>query len=52
MNFTQEENLLLYTAVKDYQQRYSFDRQRWLKCNEVLDKLYPLAYTQRAEQPT
>jgi hypothetical protein len=52
MNFTQPQYLLMYTAVRQYQEKYSYDRQTWIQCNEVLDELYPLVYTQRQEQPT
>ena len=52
MNFTREQYQLMFTSVRRYQEQYSYDRQIWIKCNEVLDELYPLVYTQRVEQPT
>jgi hypothetical protein len=52
MNFTREHYQLIYTAVRSHQDKYSFDRQTWIQCNEILDELFPRVYTQRVEQPT
>jgi hypothetical protein len=52
MNFTREHYQLIYTAVRSHQDKYYYDRQTWTQCNEVIDELHKLVYTQREEQPT
>lgn len=52
MNFTREQYELIFSSISKYQQQYSYDRQTWIKCSQILDELYPLIYTQRKEQPT
>jgi len=53
MNFTSEQYKLIYTAVRRYQyDKTVLNSQEYQNCNEILDELFDLVYTQKVEQPT
>jgi len=53
MNFTPEQYKLIFTSVRRYQiEKTLTNSKEYQECNEILDELYPLVYTQRQEQPT
>lgn len=55
MNLTQEQYQLLFTAVRYYQTYVSLpntDHHLYNQCNDILDQIFPYAYSQRLEQPT
>lgn len=53
MNFTPEQHKLIYTAVRRYQlEKTALNGQEYQECNEILDELFDMVYTQRVEQPT
>ena len=53
MNFTPEQYKLIFTSVRRYQIEKTLTKSKeYQECNEILDELYPLVYTQRVEQPT
>ena len=53
MNFTPEQYRLIYTAVRRYQlEKTALNGQEYQDCNEILDELFDLVYTQKREQPT
>jgi hypothetical protein len=51
MNFTREQYQLMMIAVRKYQQIYNVDKKTHTECQEVLDMLMNLVYTQGREQP-
>ena len=53
MNFTPEQYKLIYTAVRRYQlEKTALNGQEYQDCNEILDEIFDLVYTQKREQPT
>ena len=53
MNFTSEQYKLIYTAVRRYQlEKTALNGQEYQDCNEILDEIFDLVYTQKREQPT
>ena len=53
MNFTPEQYRLIYTAVRRYQlEKTALNGQEYQECNEILDELFDVVYTQKVEQPT
>lgn len=52
MNFTHDQYKLMMIAVRKYQQIYNIDKKTQDECQEVLDLLMNLVYTQNREQPT
>jgi len=53
MNFTQEQYKMIFTAVRRWQiEKTLTDSEEYRKCSDILDELFPHAYTQRQEQPT
>ena len=53
MNFTQEQYKLIYTAVRRHQiEKTVLNSPEYQECNEILDELFDVVYTQRQEQPT
>jgi hypothetical protein len=51
MNFTREQYQLIMIAVREYQQIYNVDKKTYGECQEILDMLMNLVYTQGREQP-
>jgi hypothetical protein len=47
MNLTQEEYRIIFTSVRKYQEQNSYDFEIWKMCNDILDKIYPLAYIKK-----
>lgn len=53
MNFTPEQYKLIFTAVRRYQfEKTVLDSDTYWECNEILDELFDMVYTQRKEQVT
>ena len=53
MNFTQEQYKLIYNSVRRYQiEKTILNSAEYQECNEILDGLFDLVYTQKVEQPT
>jgi hemerythrin len=52
MHFTDEQNKLIFTAVRRYQEMNWNDSKTYNECGDVLDKLFDAVYTQVREQPT
>jgi hemerythrin len=50
LNLTDEQYRLIFSAVRKYQQMNFIDHKTWEDCDQVLDELFPYAYTQRLEQ--
>jgi hypothetical protein len=51
--FTDKEYRLIYTAVRRYQmEKTHLSSTDYQEYSIILDKLFPLTYTQRQEQPT
>ena len=51
--FTDKEYRLIFTAVKRYQiEKTHLTSDEYEEYSTILDKLFPLTYTQRQEQPT
>jgi hypothetical protein len=50
--FTPEEYKIIHQAVRYYQiNDVTFNGKDYENCSSVLDKIFPLVYTQRKEQP-
>ena len=53
MELTKEEYQIIHRAVRYYQiNGVHFNGQDYNTCSSVLDKIFPLIYTQKQEQPT
>jgi hypothetical protein len=53
MNFTSKQYRLIYTSVRRYQiEKTALNSEEYHECNEILDELFDVVYTQRQEQPT
>ena len=53
MELTPQEYQIIHRAVRYYQIHGSnFNGQEYNTCSSVLDKIFPLVYTQRQEQST
>ena len=53
MELTTEEYQIIHKAVRYYQiNGVHFNGKEYQTCSSVLDKIFPLVYTQRKEQPT
>ena len=51
--FTPEQYKLIFTAVRRYQiEKTLTNSNEYQECSTILDKLFPLTYTQQQEQPT
>ena len=51
MNFNQEQNKLIYNAVRRYQvDKCIRDSKEYHECSDILDSLFLLVYTQKQEQ--
>ena len=52
-NLTPKELRLIYTAVRRYQmEKTHLTSDDYQEFSTILDKLFPLVYTQQQEQPT
>lgn len=53
MNLTTEQYKLIFTAVRRYQiDKCLHNSKDYQDCDEILNQLFPLVYTQRQEQLT
>jgi hypothetical protein len=53
MELTPEEYQIIHKAVRYYQiNGVHFNGKDYDNCSSVLDKIFPLVYTQKQEQPT
>lgn len=53
MNFTLEEEKLIYSAVRYYQINcVSLNGKQYKVCDDILNKLFSQVYTQKQEQLT
>jgi hypothetical protein len=53
MNFTSEQYKLIYMSVRRYQlEKTVLNSFEYHECNEILDELFDVVYTQRQEQLT
>lgn len=53
LDFTPEQYKLIFTAVRRYQiDKCLHDGKEYHECNDILNVLFPYAYTQRQEQST
>jgi hypothetical protein len=53
MNFTHKQCKLIYHAVRRYQiEKTILNSNEYHECNEILDELFDIVYTQQQEQPT
>ena len=51
--FTSDEYKIIQQAVRYYQiNGVHFNGKNYESCSSVLDKVFPLIYTQKLEQPT
>lgn len=51
--FTDQELKMIYTIVRRYQMEKTYPSSHdYQTCSDILDKLFPLVYTQKQEQPT
>ena len=52
-NLTNQQWKTVFTAVRRYQiEKTLLNSEDYHECNEILDELFDLVYTQRQEQPT